>query len=689
MLIIKHELPKRLRIQAKGLAEVSPITLQGLLSHLSSIERIHLNAKAKSLVIYYDGQPLVRQFIINALQDYLRSPPKTLAISKSEKNLKANSLVKKPLGAIRAGLIMLCLPFLPVLWRRLLTWGLIAPRLWQGGYTLLNQGIKIEVLDSLAVGLSAFSGKYLAALTTYGLLELGEYFEHSTRRHSDELLKQLLKPVPGRVWVWRDDQLIELDYYQIVEGDCLEIGSGKLIPIDGKVIAGNASVNQASLTGETLPVRKESGDKVLSGSVIVEGRLTIFATRVGDDTTTARISRFIEHSLEQQSTTECLAEEQANKRVFLTLFLGSLVYAFTRDLQRLAAVFLVDYACALKLGTPVAMKAAMYHAAHQSLLFRSSQAIENLAKVDTVVFDKTGTLTTGVMKITDITSFNISQWPEAKLLALAASLEEHASHPIAEAIVQQAKPWSHIEHEEVDYLVAHGLVSSIDGACVVIGSRHFMEEHQGISFADHQEIIDQWIEQGKTILYIALQQKPLGLIALEDNLRLEAKQVIKALKKQGIKEVIMITGDQAHKAQSLQPILGLDAIYADCPPEEKAEIIKALRQKGQYVAFVGDGVNDAPALIAGDVGIAMPKGADLARATAEVVLLNDNLQHIVYAHQLSRRTLQLIKSHFYLSTSVNTAVIIGASFGWFRPALASFLHNGMTIAVLINAMRSR
>jgi len=351
-------------------------------------------------------------------------------------------------------------------------------------------------------------------------------------------------------------------------------------------------------------------------------------------------------------------------------------------------VFLVDYACALKLGTPVAIKSSMYRGATHGILFRGGQAIESLSEADTFVFDKTGTLTTGLLEVTNVKTFDPDNWSEQELLALAASVEEHATHPVADAVVNQArkKAFKHIEHEDVDYLVAHGLTTQVNGQEVVIGSRHFLEEHKQVSFSTHNRSINALERAGKTLLYIALGNKPLGLLALRDSVRPEAKHVLTQLREAGVKELVMLTGDQRDKAEALAAELGIDRVFAECPPEDKGNVVKQLRSEGSTVAFIGDGVNDAPALVAAHVGIAMPKGADLARAAADIVLLDDHLHTLVNAKVLSNKTMALIRTHFKVSTGVNTAVIAGAAFGWLNPVLSALLHNGATIGVLLNSM---
>ncbi len=682
---LAHELPQRLRFKSPLLADnqMDALHLEAALSNVSGVRRVRLNSGAGSLVVEYDGTPAQRAAVLRWLvQEFPRVRARRL-LPGEDNRAQANIA-----GVVSAALSLGVLPLLAVPLRKALTAVLIAPILGNGAKTLLQKGIKVEVLDALAVGLAAWRGQYFTAVATYGLLELGEYLEHKTVQHADGLLRHLLKPMPSKAWVEREGTLVEISCAELQPGDRIEVGTGEMIPIDGKVISGNAAVNQASVTGETLAVRKEVGDKVLSGTVLEEGRLRIRATRTGSDTTTARIARFIENSLQQQSHAQCLAEELANKRVYLTLGLGALVYALTRDSERLASVFLVDYACALKLGTPVAIKSAMYRGATHGILFRGGQALENLAAADTFVFDKTGTLTTGLLEVTHIQSLDPEHWSDARLLALAASIEEHATHPLAEAVVKQARQHrlTHIEHEEVNYLVAHGLTTQVDGKRLAIGSRHFIEEHEQVCFAAHQHGISALEHSGKTILYLALEGKPLGYLALRDTLRPETPQIVRALRAAGVKKLVMLTGDCRDKAEALATELGMDAVFAECPPEHKGDVVKQLREQGATLAFIGDGVNDAPALVSAHVGIAMPKGADLARAAADIVLLEDNLDALVNAKVLSNKTMRLIRAHFQISTGVNSAVIAGAALGVINPIISALLHNGVTIGVLLNSM---
>jgi heavy metal translocating P-type ATPase len=682
-----HELSTRLRFKLSCLREPSLdfAYLEASLGAMPGVRNVRINPLAASLVVEYNGKAAIKQNIMdwcaNISQKYW---PRVDATENLTNGTELSSI-------IGSGLALALLPFLRFPFNSLLTYLTIAPTLTKGTNTLLSQGIKVEVLDSLAVGLAAVRGEYFTALATHGLLAAGEYLEHQTEKHSDALLRHLLKPMPTQAWIEREGTLIQIPSTEIKEGDIVIVGTGEMMPIDGRVIDGTAAVNEASLTGETVPVRKEFKDKVLSGTVIEDGRLKIRATQVGDNTTTARITRFIEESLKKQSKTQCMAEELANQRVYYTLGLGGLVYLLTRDLHRLAAVFLVDHACPLKLGTPVAIKSAMYRGATHGMLFRGGQAIENIANADTIVFDKTGTLTTGKLEVTDIISLTEDKkWPKNEILALIASVEEHATHPVADAVVNSAKQKAlhHIEHEDVDYMVAHGLTTLVEEQTLVIGSRHFLEEHKQIYFAAYEELIEELEGQGKTLLYAALNEKPLGIIGLRDHLRPEAADILKKLRQTGIKNIALLTGDQRDKALALADELGIEAnsVYYECPPEEKGNIVKKLQRQGQQVAFVGDGVNDAPALISADVGIAMPKGADLARATADIVLLDDHLETVLNAKILGNKTMRLIHYHFNVSMLINSAVAGGAALGLLSPVLTALLHNGTTIGILLNSL---
>ncbi|HNQ03293.1 MAG TPA: heavy metal translocating P-type ATPase [Thiobacillaceae bacterium] len=686
--VILHETPARLRLRLPALADgtYDPAWLETWLEGQSGVKEVRINRKAASVVVIFDPARADRAAVLARLAAF--QPCQKPASGARP------TVVGEIAPMVTSAATLAALPFLSPAARRLLTFANVAPILVHGTETLARKGIKMEVLDALAVGLATFKGEAYTANITAFLLAMGEFLEQQTQRKSDRLLRRLLSPEPAPAWVERHGELIQVPGDTVQVGEIVVVGMGETVPVDGRVVEGTALVNQAAVTGEDLPVRREQRHRVVAGSVVEEGRIRVEAQRVGSETTTARVASFIQSSLENRSDTQRMAEELADKRVWLTLITGGLVYALTRNLTRLESVFLVDYSCALKLGTPMAFKAGMYRAATHGVLMRGGHAIEHLAEVDTVVFDKTGTLTHSELIVTDVVVLGGKPLSEDALLALVASVEEHASHPLAQAIVEAAKErdLKHITHGEVDYLVAHGLSTDVDGKRIIIGSRHFLEEHHDIAFDRHEAVIDRLQDEGKTLLYVGAAAQgrrkggPIGVVALRDTLRADAAHALKRLRALGIKEMVMITGDKRAKAEALAAELGLDAVHAEVAPEEKAEIIKSFQVQGRKVAFVGDGINDGPALSVAEVGIAMPRGADIARATADIVLMDDRLTAVADAREIAARTMRLIRSNFNVAVGVNTALLTGAVLGWLSPVMSAVLHNGTTIGVLLRAL---
>jgi manganese/zinc-transporting P-type ATPase C len=678
-----HELPGRLRLRVPALREtgLDAAELESWIDILPCVHEARANRAAASLTIRYDGGSDSRAVILKRLAAF-----QSAELAPGDAADAGGDAEIAPLATAAVGLA--ALPLIPMQFRRAATFASQGRILAKGADSLVRDGIGVEALDALAIGLAAARGEVYTASITGLLLALGEYLERRTERQSDRMLRRLLRPRPAPAWVERDGELVQVPGEEVREDEIVVIGPGETVPVDGRAIEGAALVNQSAVTGEEVPVRKEPPRRVLAGSTLVEGRLRIRATRVGQDTTTARIARFIRESLAKGSDTQRLADRLADKRVYLTLVTGGLVYAFTRDLTRLESVFLVDYSCALKLGTPVAFKSAMSAAADSGVLMKGGQAVEHLAEADTLVFDKTGTLTHSELLVTDVVLLDPQGCDESGLLALVASVEEHASHPVARAVVEAARErdLGHITHGEVDYLVAHGLAAEVGERRVRIGSRHYLEEHEGISFADHAEEVERLQEEGKTLLYVGSERRPLGLIALRDTLRADARETVERLRGLGIRRIAMMTGDRRAKAEALGQELGLDAVYAEMAPEDKAGLIAQLQAEGATVAFVGDGVNDGPALAEARVGIAMPRGADIARATADILLLEDRLSAIAEARDLATRTMRLIRTNFNLAVGINTGILAGAIAGRLSPVASALLHNGTTIAILLRAL---
>ncbi|MBP9643413.1 MAG: heavy metal translocating P-type ATPase, partial [Budvicia sp.] len=457
------------------------------------------------------------------------------------------------------------------------------------------------------------------------------------------------------------------------------------------VLRGVGLINQASMTGESVPVRRECGAWVFAGTQVQDGNIAVRADKVGDESSTANIRRFITESLSQRSETQQVTQKMADRRVAITLAAGAGVFALTRDWNRLASVFLVDYSCALKLSTPIAFKSIMYKAANSGLLLKGGRAIEQLADIDTVVFDKTGTLTYGDMLVTDVVSFDPKHTWAERLLAIAASVEEHSNHPLARAVVSAAKQHElpHINHGEVEYVIAHGLISELDDHRMAIGSRHFLHEHYNIDFGPFESQIDELEEQGRHLLFISLDERLVGMIGLQDNVREEAAEVISQLRDLGVKNVVLLTGDKYHKAEQMAKELGIDRFYAEATPESKVSVVQSLQEQGCRVMFVGDGVNDAPVLTQANVGLAMNRSTELAQQAADAVLLQDALHGVVVARELSVEAMRLVNSNIRLTEWINSGIMLAAAMGRLSPTYSALLHNGTTMGVLLRSLAAR
>ncbi len=678
---VVHETGYRLRLRLAGQAEEC-LRLTAQLDALPVVTAARFNPACWSLVIEHDGRPGSRATILAIVR---HTPPTEFSSAVADDSDPDLGQVLLSAGVLLASFV------LPPPLRAVMTAANIAGVLLRGIRALTSRGLSVEVLDALAMTLPLARREYRTANFARFMLDLGGHIEASTARRSDHLLRDLLRAEPGAAWIEADDgQVIEVPYAEVTAGSRVVVGTGNQIPVDGVVYSGTAYVNQATVTGESLPVPKEIGDEVLSGSMVEDGRLVIVAERVGAATTTARISRYIQEALSNPSGIQCESRRISDKRVIITLLSGLGVFALTRDWQRLESVFLVDYTCAVKFGTPIAIKAAMFRAAKEGCLIKSGLALETVAAIDTVVFDKTGTLTHNTLEVTDIHCLGEADISEEALLAMVASVAEHTSHPIANAVVSLAsqRHLAHMSHEEVDFIVGHGVASTVNGQTIRLGSRHYLEEHEGVSFQGAEPVLERLMAEGKSLLLVSAGGKPVGIIALRDRVRSEAARVLRQLRGLGIKSMIMITGDHREKAEKLGEALGLDRVYPDQKPEDKARIIEALRSEGRTVAYVGDGVNDGPALMAAHIGIAMPRAADIARATADIVLLEDRLGGLVMLRTLATDTMQLIRSNFRAAVAINSAILGGASLGWLSPAVTTTLHNGTTIAILLRALAS-
>ena len=652
--------------------------LEARISEFRYAKSVRVNKKAKSVIIGFESNfDEIKEFIENLPIENFNK--RKVSPNKSKIYKAATALAVTPFIADNGA-------------KALSSLIAAAPLLKEGASEALKGGITSKVLEATAVGVSLARRDFLAANSTNLMLTIGEYMEESAVHRSDDLIKELARPNIEEVWIeinnHGEKSLKKIATADVKVGDIVVVGAGESIGIDGYIVEGTASVNQVSMTGEAEPVKKERGDRVMSGTVVEDGRIKIWAESIASESATARIKSYIQSSLNEKSAVGLKATKLADKLVPVTLSLAGISYLLSPDMTRVASVLQADYSCALKLATPVAFKSSISKAGRNGVLIKGAKAIEALASADTFVFDKTGTLTHGSLSVVKVHSFK-KEFTEAQLLNLTASAEEHYFHPVAEAIVKAAREigFHHIHHDEVEFIVAHGVKTYVGGKEVVIGSRHFLEDDEQISFSKHEKIIKNEVDSGLTLLYVGYDKELLGVIAMRDTMRENAAQTLAKLRKLGVKELIMLTGDVRSKADQVASELGIDRVYANCLPTDKAGIIEQLKAEGKKVAFVGDGINDAPSLTKAHVGISMQKGADIAKATADISLLKDDIGSVAVAKDAANKTIKLINANFNATVGINSLILAGATFGFFNPIATAVLHNGTTIGLLANSMK--
>jgi heavy metal translocating P-type ATPase len=688
-----HQTSTRVRYKYFLLKEkdIDENILNNHLKKIPHVNNVRINKKAFSVIFDIDED------ITSTLEDILNNLTIDELLSNCENEAVCVTCIasEEPSikGMIRASSALVSERFVSNdLLKATITTSASIPLLIDGSKELLNEGLTSKVLESAAVAISIYRKDYLAANSTNVMLELGEYIEETTVHKSDDLLKELAKPNVEEAWVEKsiDSKTTEvlIKSSDVKVGDIVVVGIGNTIPVDGHIVEGTGSVNQVSMTGEAEPIIKIRGDRVISGTIVEEGRFRIWAEHVGANTATQRIKHYIENSLNEKSSVQLKANKLANSLVPVTLGLAGVSYIFARDFERVASILQADYSCALKLATPVAFKSTISKAGHNGIMIKGAKSIEALSNADTFVFDKTGTLTCGELEVISVESY-CDDWTAEEVLNLTASTEEHYFHPVAEAVVKAAKQrgFVHMHHEEVEFIVAHGVKTEVNGKSVVIGSRHFVEDDENIDFTEHKDKINNSLKDGKTLLYIGYDGKLLGTIGLADELRENTKESIAKLKKLGVKNIIMLTGDTKEKAKRIADEIGIDQVRAELLPQDKARIVKELMNEGKKVAFIGDGINDAPALISSHIGISMSKGADIAKATADISLLKDDIAAIVEAKEYANKTMNLINNNFNATVGINSCILAGATFGLFSPIVTAVLHNGTTIGLLLNSIK--
>ena len=565
-------------------------------------------------------------------------------------------------------------------------WHMI-PFLSKGLRCLGRRRIKVELLDALSIGISAFRRDFGTAGTVMFLLEIGELLEDWTRKKSVADLAESLSLHVDRVWLKTPAGDVLTPIGQIRPGDQVVVRAGGVIPLDGVVAQGEATINQASLTGESVPVAKRPGSAVYAGTVVEEGECILDVKQASGQGRYDQIVEMIQRSEQMKSATEAKASNLADTLVPFT-FAGSLLsFALTRNVTRALSVLMVDFSCALKLAMPLAVLSAMREAGREHITVKGGKFLEAVAKADTIVFDKTGTLTHACPRVAEVVPFNGKD--EAEMLRLAACLEEHFPHSMANAVVEEARRRG-LRHEErhatVEYLVAHGIASSVDGEQVRIGSAHFILEDEKCVIPEDEQAKFDALSPAFSQLYLAIDGVLSAVICISDPLREEAKDVLSALRGLGVKNAVMLTGDSPRTAAAIAEQLGVDDFQAGVLPSDKADYVAALRREGHTVLMVGDGINDSPALSEADAGIAISDGAAIAREIADITIAADSLWELVRLRELSMALLHRIQNNYRFVIGFNGALIGLGVAGVLPPATSAMLHNLSTLAVSLHSM---
>lgn len=559
--------------------------------------------------------------------------------------------------------------------------------LWHGLRSLLHRRLEVEVLDALSIGVSMLRGDFSTAGSVMFLLRLGELLEEWTRKKSLGDLAHCMSLNVDRVWQLTAEGEVLVPISQIRTGDAIIVHTGSVIPLDGRVLDGEASVNQASLTGEAEPVRKAAGAVVYAGTVVEEGQITLTVEQQAGSGRYDQIVRMIENSEKLKSASETRAAALADKLVPYSLLGTAVTYALTRNATRAISILMVDFSCALKLSMPLAVLSAMRECGSYHITVKGGKYLEALANADTIVFDKTGTLTHATPTVVQVVPFGTRT--EDEILGIAACLEEHYPHSMANAVVQaaSAKGIRHDEmHSEVQYVVAHGIASTIGGEKAVIGSQHFVFEDEGCYIPTAETSKFDALPPEYSHLYLAIGGVLAGVICIADPLREEAAEVLRQLRGLGIQKAVMMTGDNDRTASVIAKQVGVDAYYAEVLPEDKARFVDAEKAAGRTVIMLGDGINDSPALSAASVGIAISDGAAIAREIADITIAADSLRELVTLKAIANGLQHRTRANYRFIMSFNSMLIVLGAMGILPPATSALLHNASTLGVSLKSM---
>ncbi|MCR5508775.1 MAG: heavy metal translocating P-type ATPase [Lachnospiraceae bacterium] len=682
---IKHEIKNRIRIHLpmKRLSFREADTLEYYLKDHDEVGEVRVYERTADVVLFFTCD---RSRIIGIIKEFsfddIQVPERVFESSGRELSAKYYDKIVTTVILHYARRIIL-----PFSIRRVIDTFKTAGYILRGLKTLKNRRLQVEMLDAMAITAAVLTGDYNTASNVMFLLKVGDTLEEWTHKRSVDDLARRMSLNIDKVWLLTDDGEVQTDSSRVECGDRVVVRMGNMIPFDGEVFLGEAMVNQASMTGESAPVRKAQGMSVFAGTVIEEGDLTIRVTQTEGCGRFDKIVKMIEESEKLKSSLESKAERLADKLVPYTLLAAGLTGIISRNVTKAVSVLMVDYSCALKMAMPISVLSAIKEASEYNITVKGGKFLEAVADADTIVFDKTGTITKARPTVVRVVSF--CDEPEDELLRQAACLEEHFPHSVARAVVDCAlnRGLLHDElHTNVEYIVAHGIASEIDGERAVIGSYHFVFEDEGVTIADDKKEEFDSLPDEYSHLYFAKNGMLSACILIEDPMRKETREVVKLLRKQGFEHIVMMTGDSERTAAGIASQAGITEYYAEVLPEDKAGYVERAKAEGHRVIMVGDGINDSPALSASDAGIAISDGAEIARQIADITIGSDNLESIATLREISTLLMNRIRFNYRTIVGFNTALIGLGIAGVMPPATSAMLHNGSTVALGLNSM---
>lgn len=682
---IKHEIRNRIRVHLprKRLSFREADTLEYYMKSFDEVREVQVYERTADAVIFFSCD---RSRILDIVKAFSFS---TVQVPEQVFESSGRELSSKYYEQVVTAVLMHC-------WKRLLLpffirriWDTIraARYLWRGLKTIKNRRLQVEMLDAIAIISAIMTGDYNTASNVMFLLEIGDTLEEWTHKRSVDDLARRMSLNINKVWLHTENGEVQTDSSSVVCGDRVVVRVGNIIPFDGEVDAGEAMVNQASMTGEATAVHKRGGMSVFAGTVVEEGELIIRVTQTEGCGRFDKIVKMIEESEKLKSSLESKAERLADRLVPYTLLAAGLTWAISRNVTKAVSVLMVDYSCALKMAMPISVLSAIKEASEYDITVKGGRFLEAVADADTIIFDKTGTITKAKPSVVKVVSF--SDESEDELLRQAACLEEHFPHSVARAVVDAAweKGLLHDElHTSVEYIVAHGIASEIEEERAVIGSYHFVFEDEGVVIDDDRREQFDSLPDGYSHLYFAKNGKLSACILIEDPMRKETPDVVERLRARGFKHIVMMTGDSDRTAARIAAEAGISEYYSEVLPEDKSGYVEKMKNEGHRVIMVGDGINDSPALSASDAGIAISDGAEIARQIADITIGSDDLESIVVLRDISTLLMRRIRFNYRTIVGFNTALIGLGIAGVMPPATSAMLHNGSTVAIGLKSM---